>query len=234
VFLHAGLLDSRQWERQLETCSGRFRAIAFDVRGYGRSPAPTGPFAPHEDLLGLLDALEVERAALVGNSMGGAIAIDFALAWPERTAALVLVGSALSGVSFRAYDEAQAARAEAVWERGDLEAVADVWLEVWAPLGAEGRVRELAYANTGALAHDELEEPGDPPAAGRLAKIVAPALVLVGDTEVPAISEIAARLAAELPRARLETMERADHVPNLRRPDEFDRLVLAFLDEALG
>src|SRR3954471_6999040 len=119
VFLHAGLLDSRQWDRQLETFAPHYRAVAYDVRGYGRSPAPEVAYRLHEDLLRLLDALGIERAAFVGNSMGGKTAIDAALAQPERVSALVAVGAAMSGFSFRAYSDDQAARAEAAWEAGD-------------------------------------------------------------------------------------------------------------------
>jgi pimeloyl-ACP methyl ester carboxylesterase len=228
VFLHAGLLDSRQWERQLETFAPRYRALAFDVRGYGRSPAPTEPYAPHEDLLALLDALEIQRAALVGNSMGGAIEIDAALAGPDRVSALVPVGSGLAGCSFRAYSHEQGARAEAAWNAGDYEGAADVWLEVWAPLGVDDRLREIAYSNA-AVDYDDFELSAEPPAASRLGDLRVPTLVLVGDTEVKGIVDISQKLADEVPGARLEVLERADHLPNLRRPEEFDRLVLDFL-----
>jgi pimeloyl-ACP methyl ester carboxylesterase len=230
VFLHAGLLDSRQWERQLETFSPHYRAIAFDVRGYGRSPAPAEPFRPYEDLLHLLDALGIERAALVGNSMGGAIEIDAALTAPERVTALVPVGSGLEGFAFRAYSDEQGARAEAAWNAGDHAGAADVWLEVWAPLGVDERLREIAYANA-SVESDEFMEAARPPAAERLGDVRAPTLVLVGDTEVQGIVDISHKLAAEIPGARLEVLAGTDHLPNLRRPDEFDRLLLDFLAE---
>jgi 3-oxoadipate enol-lactonase len=71
VFLHAGLLDSRQWARQLETFSPRYRAVAFDARGYGRSAQPTEPFSRHQDVLGLLDAGALARAREGGHNLGG-------------------------------------------------------------------------------------------------------------------------------------------------------------------
>jgi 3-oxoadipate enol-lactonase len=228
VFLHAGLLDSRQWERQLETFSPRFRAIAFDTRGYGRSPAPEEPYRLHEDLLGLLDALGLERAVLVGNSMGGKTAIDATLAAPNRVSALVAVGAAMSGRPFRAYSDEQGERAEAAWMADDFRGAADVWLEVWAPLSADRGAREIAYANA-AIDADEQELDGEPPAAGRLEEICVPTLVLVGDTEVQGIVDTCRTLAAEIDGARLEVMPGADHLPNLSRPEEFDRLVLDFL-----
>ena len=228
VFLHAGLLDSRQWAHELESFAPSHRAVAYDVRGYGRSPAPTAPYRMHEDLVGLLDALGIERAALVGNSMGGKIAIDATLADPGRVSALVLVGAAVSGMGFRAYSDEQGERAEAAWNAGDYQGGADVWLEVWAPLGVDSTIREIAYANA-AVDNDELELDGDPPAADRLGELDVPALVILGDTEVQGLVDSCRRIAADVPGARLELLEQADHLPNLRRPDEFDRLVLGFL-----
>ena len=228
VFLHAGLLDSRQWARELESFAPRHRAVAYDVRGYGRSPAPMAPYRMHEDLVGLLDALGIERAALVGNSMGGKISIDAALADPGRVSALVLVGAAVSGIGFGAYSDEQGERAEAAWNAGDYRGAADVWLEVWAPLGVDDTLREIAYANA-AVDNDEMELDGDPPAADRLGKLDVPTLVILGDTEVQGIVDSCRRIAADVPGARLELLERADHLPNLRQPDAFDRLVLGFL-----
>jgi pimeloyl-ACP methyl ester carboxylesterase len=228
VFLHAGLLDSRQWERQLETFGERHRAIAYDARGYGRSPAPTETYRLHEDMLGLLDALGIERATLVGNSMGGQTAIDATLAAPDRVSRLVAVGAAVSGISFRAYSDDQGARAEAAWEAGDYEGAADVWLEVWAPLSLSDRLREIAYTNA-AIDFDDFELAGDPPAAGRLGELRLPTLILIGDHEVQGIVDSCQAIARDVPGARLELLAGADHLPNLSRPDEFDRIVLDFL-----
>jgi pimeloyl-ACP methyl ester carboxylesterase len=231
VFLHAGALDSRQWERQLATFSPRFHAIAFDARGYGRSPAPTEPFRPHEDLLGLLDSLEIERAALVGNSMGGAVSIDATLTAPGRVSALVAVGPGLAGFTFRAFTDEQDARGDAAWEAGRYDEVADVWLEVWAPLGVDEQLHRIVTDNVPAFEFERFIQRAEPAAVERVGQIEAPTLVLVGDTEVQGIVDISHKLAAEVPAARFELLEGADHLPNLRRPDEFDRLVLEFMDE---
>jgi pimeloyl-ACP methyl ester carboxylesterase len=229
VFLHAGLMDSRQWDRQLDVFGSRFRAIAYDARGYGRSDAPTVPFSHWEDLRGLLDGLDVDRPVLVGNSMGGASEIDFVLECPERVQALVLVGSGLGGVSFRAYDDEQTERAEKAEEARDLAAGADLWLEVWAPLCPTEPTRTIAHENTKVFLLDDLEQALEPPAADRLAEIDAPALVLVGDHEVSGIVEIAGRLEREIRGAKRLLLENADHLPNLSASEDFDRVVLDFL-----
>lgn len=97
VLVHAGIADRRMWEPLVPALARRHRVIRYDWRGYGESGLPPGPFAHHADLLALLDALEVERAALVGCSMGGSYALEAALAAPHRVTALGLVCSGLSG-----------------------------------------------------------------------------------------------------------------------------------------
>jgi 3-oxoadipate enol-lactonase len=228
VFLHAGLLDSRQWARQLDTFSPTYRAIALDARGYGRSSRPTQPYRRHEDVLGLLDALGIDRAAIVGNSVGGKAAVDAALAQPGRVRALVAVGAAISGFSFAGYTDEQAARAEAAWVAGDVRGAADVWLEVWAPVSTDDELRRIAYENA-EVDNDELELDGDPPAAGRLGELDVPTLVVVGDREVQGIVDTCRKIAADVEGARLELLPGADHLPNRAQPAAFDRLVLEFL-----
>jgi pimeloyl-ACP methyl ester carboxylesterase len=97
VLLHAGCADRRMWEHQFHALAARHRVVRYDWRGYGESDDAVGAFAHHDDLLGLLDALGIERAALVGSSDGGKIALDAALTAPWRVSALALVAPGLSG-----------------------------------------------------------------------------------------------------------------------------------------
>ena len=216
-------MGAASW-RPSRPATGRSRTTSA---GYGRSPAPTAPYRLHEDLVGLLDALGIERAALVGNSMGGKIAIDAALADPDRVSALVLVGAAVSGCSFRAYSDEQGERAEAAWNAGDYRGAADVWLEVWAPL-VDRTIREIAYANA-AVDDDELELDGDPPAVGPARRARRAGARAPGRHRGAGHRRHAADARGRCAGARLELIGQADHLPNLRRPDEFDRLVLDFL-----
>jgi pimeloyl-ACP methyl ester carboxylesterase len=98
VLVHAGIADRRMWDGQLKAFAERYRVIRYDMRGCGRSEAPTGAsFSHHDDLRGLLDFLGIERAILVGCTIGARTAIDFALALPERVRALALVCPSVSG-----------------------------------------------------------------------------------------------------------------------------------------
>jgi len=240
VLVHAGICDSRMWDGQFEPFAQHYRTIRHDMRGFGRSPMVEGPYSHHADLLALLDALEIDRAAFVGCSMGGGAVLDFALENPERVEALVLVGSAVSGFGFdekppERWDELVAAD-----EAGDFERVSELEVRMWVdgpgrgPDAVDPAVRDLvremnliALKNEALQLGEELEP--QPPAATRLPQIQAPTLVLVGDEDRPRTLAAADLLEGELPDARKTVMPGTAHVPNMERPDEFNRLVLDFL-----
>jgi pimeloyl-ACP methyl ester carboxylesterase len=240
VLVHAGIADGRMWDAQMDAFSRRYRVIRPDMRGFGRSPMVAGPYSHHADLRALLDALEVGRAAFVGCSMGGATVIDFALENPERVEALVLVGSAVGGFEFdeeppKEWDELVAAD-----EAGDLERVSELEVRMWVdgprrgPDAVDPGVRDLVREmNLIALKNEALQlgEESEPhtPSATRLSQIQAPTLVLVGDEDRPRTLAAADLLERDLPNARKTVVPGTAHLPNMERPQEFDRLVLDFL-----
>jgi 3-oxoadipate enol-lactonase len=229
VLLHEGLMDRRMWEPQWAAFTERFRTIRFDAPGFGNSEPAAADYVLADVLGELLDALELDSVALVGGSMGGKAAIDFALASPDRVWALVAAVPGLSGFSFRAFSEEQNARGEAMWEARDLPGLADLWLEVWAPLGVDETLRTIAHD---AVKTFELPEEVNPErtAADRLGELRVPTLVIEGGRDVEGIRQICAKLAAEVPGAQLEVFADSDHLPSYREPERFNRVVLEFLD----
>jgi len=131
VLVHAGIADSRMWEPQMETFSRRYRMIRHDMRGFGETDLVDGPYSHHEDLRSLLDYLGVERASFVGCSMGGGAVLDFALSYPERVAALVLVGSAIGGFDPDVEPPEEWDELVAADEAGDLERVSELEVRMW-------------------------------------------------------------------------------------------------------
>jgi 3-oxoadipate enol-lactonase len=246
--VHAGVGDRRLWDAQVEPFAERHRVVRLDLRGFGESALPGGPFSYVDDVRALLDHLGIERTAVVGNSFGGRVSLDFALLHPQRTAALVLVDSALSGyegsVALDAFDEEE----EALLDDGKLDEAVDLNLRTWldgperetAPVSPKvrARVAEMQRSSFETLvrAYDGLPEPGpvawaDPPAATRLAEVSVPTLVVVGKLDQPDFRTISQRLAAEIPGAESAELDAA-HLPALERPEEFNRLVLDFLARA--
>jgi pimeloyl-ACP methyl ester carboxylesterase len=242
VLVHAGIADSRMWDVQVEAFAQQYRVIRYDLRGFGKTEMVERPYSHHEDLRALLDSLEVGRAHLVGCSMGGGAVLDFALRYPERVGALVLVGSAVSGFEGDFEPPEQWDELVAADEAGDLGRVSELEVQIWVdgpgrrPEDVDGAVRDLVHEmNLIALRNEasELGEelPPDPPAVDRLSEIQAPALILVGDSDQPRIIAAADLLEREMPKAQKVVMTGAAHLPNMERPEEFNRILLDYLEE---
>jgi 3-oxoadipate enol-lactonase len=223
----------------VEAFSERYRVVRYDLRGFGDSPLPGGPFSNVTDLSAIFAHFGLERAALVGNSLGGKVALEFALTHPERVPALVLVAPGLGGhedsPEGTAFDEEE----EALLDAGRIEDAVELNLRTWlGPVDAPTRER------VGAMQRRALEvmvdafdrEPppavewlDDPPAAERLGTLRVRTLVVVGSDDTVDIQAIADRIASEVPEARKVVLEGVKHLPGVERPDEFNRLVLDFL-----
>ncbi len=230
------------WDLQWETFRRSHRVLRYDLRGFGRSPIGPGRYSHARDLLELLEQQELQKASLVGVSMGGRAALEVALARPELVEALVLVGAGLPGHDWSAEMNAADEEEEATLSRGDLDAAVEVSLRTWVDGPRRGpedvdpavraRVAEMqrrAYELQLPVWETAEEEPLVGDLSERLSEIDAPTLVLVGEEDMPDIHEIAGRLERELPDARRASIADAAHVPSLERPREFDELVLPFL-----
>ena len=238
IFLHAGIADSRMWEPQAVAFEKQFDVIRPDQRGFGKSEVPRGPWSPVEDLLALIDELGLKPAHLVGCSMGGSVAIDFALDHPDRISKLVLVGSAIGGFAFRPEHAHLFAEASTARKAGDLDALNQAMAHLF--LDGPGRPRGYVAEPLRALFLDmnaiavRADFEKAPPAQNvlairRLHEITAPTLVVIGDKDVPTVLEAADLLADSIPSARKAIIKDAAHLPNLEHPEEFNRLVLDFL-----
>ena len=232
LFLHGGLGDLRLFEPQARALADRFRCIRFDLRLWGRSETEGVEFSFVDDAIGVLDALGVEKAALVGLSFGGAMAIDVALAHPERTWALVHIAGGVTGLPVDPYTSEQDAAFERAVEEGDLDTAMQIDLDVWAPLGADDALRELWQATPDARGVPDGAKPlPRPDAHERLEEIAVPTLVVVPAHDPPAQKDAGATVARRVPGAQLVELD-SDHYVTLRQPDEVSELLLEFLTTA--
>jgi pimeloyl-ACP methyl ester carboxylesterase len=239
TLLHPGLWDRRTWDPQMgPLADAGYRVIRYDARS--TLPVPGQPYSRIRDLAAVLDARGVDRTALVGCSMGGALAIDATLSYPDRVWALVAAAPGLGGVEATEEEEAAwsdlEARYEAAVEAGRYEQAQLLLLdEVWAPLGTDdpagARIREIALDNLQEITMDESgDERLDPPAAGRLGEISAPTLVIEAEHDPPDMRRLIDLLEAGIADVRRASID-ADHVVNLRAPEAFDAALLPFLAE---
>jgi len=237
LLLHSGLVDSRMFDAQMDALdTAGYRPIRFDFRGFGRSDRPEEQFSNIDDAVAVLDALELERAALVGSSLGGAIALSVALEHADRVRALILAASGIPGYSD------WSPRMRSIWDEvdqamqaGDLERAQELDMSPWVLTldePSDDVIRQNGRENIGIFTIDEeLERPREA-LEPRLGEITAPALVVVGDRDVPEMLAIADLLADRLPDARSPVViEGADHLVPTRRPDEFNHTLLEFLRE---
>src|SRR5262245_1533030 len=126
LLLHAGVADRRMWEPILPRLERDRRVLAPDLRGYGERPLPQGPFSHVDDLVELLDAQRVRRAAVVGASFGGGVALDLALEHQDRVAALVLAAPALAGWDWSQETRAFGGREDELLEAGDVDGAVEL------------------------------------------------------------------------------------------------------------
>ncbi len=242
LLLHAGICDASMWDEHVEPLAVRYQVIRYNMRGFGRSTLPDGPFAAHDDAYALLTHLGVGRAHVLGISMGGTVALNLALTQPDCVSALVLVSTTAGGFTYSgppSWVDAVQEQIEEADASGDVDRLNELEVRKWvdgagrtpAEVDQSVRARVLAMNR-----HNiELENPRatplglTPPAIERLGEIAVPMLVIVGDRDVPSTRASCAALAAHIADARLLEMTETAHLPCMERPAEFDAHVLSFL-----
>ena len=237
VLMHGGLLDCHMWDEQFELLAKTNRVLRYDASAHGNSTLPPDVYWDHADLREVMNTLEIERAVLVGLSMGGKVAIDLALENPERVQAIVAVSSGLSGYRFESdfYLEYRDLMIQA-WRAGEFDAVVEAFQRSWtdgphrAPEDVDPEVREKVrvMARNG-LEHAMEGRLIDPPATERLEELALPMLMVVGELDLPGIHDIADRVVAANPNAELVVVPEVAHMVNMEKPDEFNELLLEYL-----
>jgi pimeloyl-ACP methyl ester carboxylesterase len=242
---HAGFVDNRMWDAQWNAFAQGHRVIRYDMRGYGKSDPAAGSRNRRADLVQLMDHLRVERAVLLGCSMGGEIMIDFTLEHPERVSALITVSSAPGGFQLQGDPPPNLLEMISASQRGDSARASELQLRIWVdgpyrqPEQVDASVRQHAAEmnlipvrlNTWLAADASPLNPLDPPAAQRLSSIHAPALFMAGALDHPEVLRAADVMTAEVKGAKKHVFSRSAHVPNMEEPAEFNQVVLSFLNE---
>nr|MCW2727827.1 hypothetical protein [Aeromicrobium sp.] len=248
VLLHAGVADRRAWAGVTASLDADdLDIVAYDRRGYGATPAADDPsaFTHVDDLLAVLDGVGFGEALLVGNSMGGALALDAALLHPSRIAGIVLIGAGVSGMTDEdtPFDwELDAASAPLIERAEDptadtesrIAALAHLWLD--GPAAPEGRVggaaREMFEAmNRRILEVGAVEGAGDAgvDAWARLGEVSVPALCAWGDLDIPADLPFYEETARRLGQGPARVLAGVAHLPGLEQPEIVAELVRSAL-----
>jgi pimeloyl-ACP methyl ester carboxylesterase len=241
VLLHAFPLSSAMWEPQVAALQERWRVVAPDLRGFGRSQVPEDRSAYSmeafaDDVAGLLDHLGLGRVVVVGLSIGGYIAFSLLRRHRPRVAALVLADTRDRPDSPEVAE--RRTRQQAALSQGGKAAVVD---ELLAGLAGDStrrdhpevvaRIRALmepaaAPALIGAL--EAMKQ--RPDASGELYAIGVPTLFVVGDEDAGSPPDVARAMHEEVPGSQLEIVPGAGHVSNLAAPDVFNQALVRFLE----
>lgn len=237
IFIHGLTLDTRMWDDQFFEFAKRYRAIRYDARGFGRSGPVNRTFSIRDDLRALMDHLGVPRAHIIGLSMGGRYAIEFALTHPDRVRSLVTVDAVLPGFPTPKFGKEMGAVIEA-GRRGEIAEAKRRWLA--ASLFAPAKEQPAVAARLKSMVDDYSgwhfanglgmhEEGFNPPAAQRLAEIKVPTLAVVGSREIPELLAASEKIAREVPGATMAVIPNAGHMSNMEAPLAFNRMVLDWL-----
>lgn len=218
VLLHPGISDSTIWDGLVPLLEHR-HVVRYDQPGYGRSPRATTAAAPVEHLLGVLDALDIDRAHLVGNSNGGGTSLALAVARPERVASLTLLCTAVPGFPWPedAGNPDDEAEFERLTEARDVDGLTELYLRVFAAQGADDTLRAQVRASTELeLSGEDLTE-RNPSVWEGVGAIIAPTTIVVGDQDDPDTVLADLALAGQMPGADLVRLD-TDHLPQYRDP----------------
>lgn len=243
VFSHAAFLDSGMWDVQWQALIRHYRGIRYDMLGYGNSDPANGPRTRRHDLYKLLRHLQVEKAHLIGCSMGGEIVLDLALEHPDLVASLVIINGTPSGFVPQGEPPRYLFEMIEAAKQGNIDLASELQLRIWfdgdqrTPEQVDNTIRQqAARMNRRFVENDTAAKSGfqslellDPPAIERLGEVRTPTLIVTGALDHAEILKMAQRMVTEIPDAKLLTIPNSAHVPNMEHAELFNNALLQFL-----
>jgi pimeloyl-ACP methyl ester carboxylesterase len=235
VLLHDGMVSNEIWDYQFPFLAKYYKVVRFDRRGYGKSSDPEAPFSHIEDLNELFLKLHIEKAVLFGMSSGGGLVIDFTLKFPEKVRSVILVGAVVGGYGYTSHMTYRGGHLKSPAEMADPEKAASyfVWedpYEIYSEnIAAKQKVAEILQKNIHRPFNPQYNKPPERIAARFLNEIKAPALVLVGEYDIPDVHSHAGVIQFGIPGARREVILNSGHLIPVEQPGEFNMAAFRFL-----
>jgi len=243
IFIHGFPFSKVMWNEQMESLNEKFRVIAYDVRGHGKSYSGTDDFSIElfvKDLIALMDALKIKKTTLCGLSMGGYIALNAIENHPKRFDALVLCDTQCLADSA----EAKGKRMKAIEDirKNGVEIFADESLKNFfaqesfiTKKDVIAGVREMIVSTADkSIIKTLLALSRRTETCSMLAEIKVPVLILVGKEDKITPSESAYFMHEKINGSVLSVIEHAGHLSNLENPDQFNDQLMKFLGEKVG
>ncbi len=238
VLIHGFALDSRLWDSQIEAFSKKNQILRYDLRGFGKSDLPgSEPYSHSEDLKELLDHLEIIKVNILGLSLGGMVAIDFVLKYPEMVDALITANSAIDGFDLIEFGQSFDSVVNLAFSSGIDEAKAFFGsIDLFKPARKIPTVSDHLWNILADYSgwHFMNEDPAiwlEPPAIQKLDSINTPTLIIVGEYDSTEFHEISDILKRQITDSRKEVLAGVGHFSNLENPKQFNKIVEDFLND---
>lgn len=241
VMIHAGVADNRQWNAAFDHFQASHSVLRYDMRGFGQSEPVEGAYRPIDDLNAVLAEADVEGPKIMmGCSMGGTLAMDYALTYPEEVSALIMICSGPSGLSLDVEAPEKFAEVDDAESEGNWDLACELETQIWfdgsrKPDEVDPTARALLYdMNRLAYTHGirelgEREKDISPAGYKRLDEIKCPTLIVTGVLDIPFMSAAAELMCEGIPHAQRVDFENAAHLPNMEHPQKFNACVENFL-----
>jgi len=236
ILIHGFAMDTRIWDKQFDVLARHHRVVRYDLRGFGRSDLPETPYSTLDDLRVMMDRLDIEKATIAGMSLGGSLAIEFALSYPERLSGLVLAGSTLRGYPFsddyimEFLSYRRIARRDGLAEARQQSLGNPLLTSLAKQPALFAPVKTIIFDYSGFhwLKHDP-HKVFYPPAKERLGELTCPVQILVGQNDISDLRAIAQQLGHKIKHAQTVEIPGVGHMVNIEAAEQFNEIVLDFM-----
>lgn len=236
VLIHSGGADMRDWTYLAPLLAKENKVVTFDGRGVGKSPMPNKHVNYVEDLLSLMDYLEIKQATIIGHSIGGQVATDFALNYPERVTKLVVIAPSLSGFNYS--NEFNHHMNSIIEAAPNIDKMLEIALHTPTyQVVINSLHKDLTVQMLRLHFQHILQWPPDlciswpqPPANERLGELKPKTLFIIGKQEIQDNFLVAERF-QEVPEICFVEIDDADHLVTLTHPEELYEKITSFMED---
>jgi 3-oxoadipate enol-lactonase len=235
ILLHDGIVHREIWDSQFSYFSKNYKVIRYDRRSYGKSTPGTGSYSHVEDLKSVFDYFKIDKATLFGMSSGGRLVIDFTLKYPDKVNAMVLVGAVVGGFPYTQHMMNRGGHFSQ--DFSDMEKLRMFFItedpyEIYSEnKEAREKVVNLVKNNPRKGGHGEsAEDASSKPAYQRLNEIKVPALILVGEYDMPDVHAHAGAINAGIMNSVRDIIPKSGHLIPIEQPELFNKRVSEFLN----
>jgi 3-oxoadipate enol-lactonase len=234
VLLHDGMVNNKIWDEQFPLLSKTYRVVRYDRRGYGKSSDPETKYSPISDLNQLFIQLKIDKAIIFGMSSGGRLAIDFTLTYPEKVNGLVLVGAVVSGFGYTSHMNTRGGHFDPQKISDPVKVneyfIKDDPYEIYSEnTAAKEKVMKLLPFL--ARQNSVPTQPAAKVAVRSLSEIKVPALILIGEYDIPDVHAHAGVINAGITNSKREIIPRSGHLIPIEQPALFNESIIAFLNK---